>query len=122
MRERLQKILARAGIASRRKCEELIRAGRVTVNGAVVTEMGIRVDPSMDRIAVDGREVTAAPPLVYIMLHKPRGYLSTVRDDWGRRTVLDLVPIGQRIYPVGRLDLDSEGGGPREERLSGIHV
>jgi len=106
--ERLQKVLARAGVASRRQAEALIRAGRVQVNGVTVREMGVRVLPT-DRIAVDGRPVEAEEELAYYMLYKPRGYLSTVRDDRGRRVAADLVPKAPRLYPVGRLDLDSEG-------------
>jgi len=109
MAERLQKVLARAGVASRRKSEELIRSGRVKVNGVVVTEMGTRVDPVADRITVDGRAISAPDPFIYIMLHKPRGYISSVRDERGRPTVLSLVSSRQRVYPAGRLDFDSEG-------------
>jgi len=109
MAERLQKVLARAGVASRRKSEELIRADRVKVNGVVVTEMGTRVDPAADRITVDGRAISAPDPFIYIMLHKPRGYISSVRDERGRPTVLSLVSSRQRVYPAGRLDFDSEG-------------
>lgn len=108
--ERLQKVLARAGVASRRRAEELIRAGRVTVNGAVTTEPGTRVDPRRDEVRVDGRLLRGPEPLVYIALHKPAGVVSTARDPRGRRTVLDLVPdLGVRLYPVGRLDYDSSG-------------
>ncbi|MCL6450101.1 MAG: rRNA pseudouridine synthase [Acetobacteraceae bacterium] len=108
--ERLQKVLARAGVASRRKAEELIRQGRVRVNGVVVTRLGTRVDPEADRLEVDGRRVGPAPESVCIALYKPRGYLSTASDPRGRRTVLDLVPHGLgRLFPVGRLDRDSEG-------------
>ncbi len=89
MKERLQKALARAGVASRRQAEEMIRAGRVRVNGAVVAEMGLRVDPSTDRIEVDGQPVHPPAALVYYMLHKPRGVVSTVRDEGGRRTILN---------------------------------
>ena len=109
MTERLQKVLARSGIASRRKAEELIRDGHVAVNGAVVTEMGTRVDADQDRIQVDGETLRLEPPPVYYMLNKPPGYISTARDDRGRRTVLDLVQVPERVYPVGRLDLESEG-------------
>lgn len=109
--ERLQKVLARAGVASRRACEEMIAAGRVTVNGQVVTTMGTQVTPDVDVLAVDGRVVAAAPSAVYIMLNKPVGYVSTTNDPQGRRTVLDLIkePGAPRLYPVGRLDVDSEG-------------
>ena len=108
--QRLQKVLAQAGIASRRRCEDLIRAGRVTVNGEVVTEMGIIVDASLDSIAVDGIPIPAAEEKVYLMLHKPAGYLTTVQDERGRPTVMDLIRgLPQRLFPVGRLDKDSEG-------------
>jgi len=107
--ERLQKVLAHAGVASRRACEELIRQGRVQVNGQVVTEMGTRVDPTRDEIRVDGRLLDFPESHVYIMLNKPPGYLSTTSDPYGRPTVLDLLAIETRVYPVGRLDMDSEG-------------
>lgn len=107
--ERLQKVLAHAGVASRRACEELIRQGRVQVNGQVVTEMGTRVDPTVDEIHVDGRPLTSTESHVYIVLNKPRGYLSTTDDPRGRPTVLDLLAVEARVYPVGRLDVDSEG-------------
>ncbi len=109
MPERLQKILAQAGVASRRASEEMITSGRVQVNGQVVTELGTKVDPKKDVIEVDGRRLRTRVEPVYLMLHKPAGYISTARDPEGRRTVLDLVPRGQRLYPVGRLDADSEG-------------
>src|SRR5581483_1082137 len=109
MPERLQKVLARAGVASRRTAERLIREGRVAVNGQVVRDLGIRVDPARDSLAVDGRPVAAAPKFVYLALHKPRGYVSTARDERGRPTVLTLVRSAERVYPVGRLDADSEG-------------
>jgi len=105
----LQKVLAHAGVASRRACEELILSGRVRVNGQAVTEMGTKVNPSTDVIEVDGRRLKTRVEPVYVLLHKPAGYLSTVRDPDGRPTVLDLVPRGTRLYPVGRLDADSEG-------------
>ncbi|MDY7040845.1 MAG: pseudouridine synthase [Chloroflexota bacterium] len=107
--ERLQKVMARAGVASRRACEELIRQGRVQVNGRTVTEMGTRVDPARDEVLVDGRPLTPVEPYVYIVLNKPRGYLSTTHDPHGRPTVLDLITVEERVYPVGRLDMDSEG-------------
>jgi len=110
VQERLQKILARAGIASRRKAEELIREGKVTVDGIVVTEMGIRVNPETQKIEYDGRPVVAPEKKVYILLHKPAGFLSTVHDPQGRPIITDLLPdIKERIYPVGRLDLTTEG-------------
>jgi 23S rRNA pseudouridine2605 synthase len=106
--ERLQKVLAAAGVASRRHAEELIRAGRVTVDGQVVEELGTRVGPRA-RIAVDGKPIRRSAPKVYYLLHKPPGYVSTASDPEGRPTVLDLVPDHARVYPVGRLDYDSEG-------------
>jgi len=109
MEERLQKALARAGVASRRECEQLIAAGRVRVNGLVVRELGSRVNLDEDAVLVDGKPVRPPPPRLYLMMHKPVGVVSTVRDPQGRPTVLDLVKIAERVFPVGRLDLDSEG-------------
>jgi 23S rRNA pseudouridine2605 synthase len=109
MMERLQKVLARAGIASRRASEELITSGRVQVNGAVVSELGTKVEPGRDEIRVDGRLLDRAEPLTYLVIHKPVGTVSTVKDPEGRPTVLDLVPDAGRLYPAGRLDVDSEG-------------
>lgn len=106
--ERLQKVMAHAGIASRRKCEELILQGRVRVNGQVVIQLGTKVDPDRDTIEVDGQPITLEEK-VYILLHKPRGYLSDTRDFRGRPSALGLVPDGKRLYPVGRLDAGSEG-------------
>jgi len=108
MEERLQKILARAGYGSRRKCEELIQAGRVSVNGKVAI-LGNKADLQKDKILLDGRVLSFQESLVYIALNKPRGVLSTVDAPDPRTTVLDLVPITERVYPVGRLDADSEG-------------
>lgn len=109
--ERLQKVLAKAGIASRRAAEQLILEGRVRVNGTVVQELGSRVDPSRDAVKVDGRRIPAIPTTpVYLMLNKPRGYVTTLRDPQRRPTVLDLVKeVKRRVYPVGRLDFNSEG-------------
>lgn len=106
---RLQKVLAAAGVGSRRACEELIAAGRVSVDGAVVTEQGRRVDPSVAVVHVDGRRVTVRPDLVYLALNKPRGVLSAMSDDRGRPTVGDLVRDQPGVFHVGRLDGDSEG-------------
>jgi 23S rRNA pseudouridine2605 synthase len=106
--ERLQKVLARAGIGSRRVGEELIAAGRVTVNGEVV-QLGRRVDPEHDRIALDGVPVIVDASIVHWIVNKPAGYVTTARDTHGRPTVLDLVPGEPRVFPVGRLDLDTEG-------------
>lgn len=108
-RERLQKVMARAGVASRRRSEELIRQGRVAVNGRVVRELGVRVDPESDTITVDGQPIQVISQHTYIALHKPPGVITTVDDPWGRPTVLDLVQVDARVYPVGRLDAESEG-------------
>ncbi|MGO8671033.1 MAG: pseudouridine synthase [Capsulimonadaceae bacterium] len=111
MPERLQKVLAAAGIASRRACEELIQQGRVSVNGSVVTEMGAKVDLAVDRVICDGRRIKAPERHYYIALNKPRGVACTVADPHAARTVLDLVDLQSRPFlrPVGRLDVDSEG-------------
>lgn len=110
MPDRLQKILAAAGIASRRKAEEIITAGRVTVNGKVVTELGTKADPSTDTITVDGRPLQRAQRFVYFLLNKPKGYVTTVTDPEGRPTVMQLLGnLPERVYPVGRLDYASEG-------------
>ncbi len=101
-------MLARVGLGSRRTCEELIAAGRVSVNGSVA-ELGRRVEVARDRIEVDGVPVPVAPDLVHYLLNKPAGVVSTAEDTHGRRTVLDLLPPEPRVHPVGRLDLDSEG-------------
>jgi 23S rRNA pseudouridine2605 synthase/23S rRNA pseudouridine2604 synthase len=105
---RLQKFLSAAGVCSRREGEAYIQNGRVSVNGAVVTELGTKVDPEKDRIAVDGTPVTLARHLIYIALHKPKGYVTTCRQG-AEKIVLDLINIPERIYPVGRLDKDSSG-------------
>jgi 23S rRNA pseudouridine2605 synthase len=110
MQQRLQKILAKAGIASRRRAEELIKEGKVRVDGKVVTEMGTKVDPDAQDIECDGIHVAAREKKIYILLHKPAGFLSTVHDPQGRPIVTDLLPqVKERVYPVGRLDLDTEG-------------
>jgi 23S rRNA pseudouridine2605 synthase len=108
--ERLQKILAAAGIASRRKAEEIIASGRVTLNGSIVTEQGTKADPLVDLITVDGKPLKRAQPFVYLLLNKPKGYVTTVSDPEGRPTVMELLGgLKERIYPVGRLDYASEG-------------
>jgi len=108
--ERLQKIIAAAGIASRRKAEELIVAGRVQVNGQTVTELGTKADPERDHIRVDGKLLHAPERFTYIVLNKPKGYVTTVSDEKNRPTVMDLVGnVKGRVYPVGRLDWASEG-------------
>ena len=107
--ERLQKILAQAGIASRRKCEELIKDGRVTVDGRVITELGFKVDPEKATITFDGRPLVQEE-IVYILLNKPAGYVTTLSDPQGRPIVTDLLAgIRQRVFPVGRLDFATEG-------------
>ncbi len=106
--ERLQKILARAGYGSRRACEEIITEGRVTVDGRVA-QLGESADSAAQRITVDGVPIRMPSAYTYIALHKPRGVISTVSDPEGRRTVRDMVPLAARLYPVGRLDADSEG-------------
>lgn len=106
--ERLQRVLAERGVASRRKAEELIRAGRVTVDGAVVTELGTRVDPDRAAIRVDGRPVRRQP-FRYIVMNKPSGFITTTSDERDRLTVMELLPQSPRLYPVGRLDRDTEG-------------
>jgi len=108
--ERLQKIMAASGIASRRKAEEIIAAGRVTLNGKVVVEQGTKADPQRDVICVDGKPLKSRERLLYFLLHKPKGYVTTVSDPEGRPTVMELMKrCPQRVYPVGRLDYASEG-------------
>ncbi len=107
---RLQKIIAAAGVASRRKAEEMIVAGRVTVNGQIVTQLGAKADPEHDHIKVDGKRLHGAERYVYLLLNKPRGYVTTVSDPEGRPTVMHLLHgVSARVYPVGRLDYLSEG-------------
>lgn len=117
MAERLQKIIAAAGIASRRKAEELIVSGAVSVNGQLVTELGAKADPATDHIKVFGKVLKPAQPHVYLLMNKPRGFVTTSSDEKGRATVLDLLtkpavngkPVHVRVYPVGRLDYNTEG-------------
>jgi 23S rRNA pseudouridine2605 synthase len=108
MPERLQKLLAQAGYGSRRACEEFITAGRVRVNGQVAV-LGQKADPSLDKITLDGKPLPAPEKLTYIAMYKPRNVISSVEDEVGRRTVRDLIPESGHLYPVGRLDWDSEG-------------
>ncbi len=128
---RLQKIIAAAGVASRRKAEEMMVAGRVTVNGQIVTELGAKADPERDHIKVDGKRLYGAERFVYLLLNKPRGYVTTVSDPEGRPTVMHLLHgVGARVYPVGRLDYLSEGlllmtnDGPLAHKLThpSLHV
>ncbi|MFN8566564.1 MAG: pseudouridine synthase [Kouleothrix sp.] len=107
--ERLQKVLASAGVASRRDCEDLIGAGRVAVNGKVVVVPGTRVDAEHDEITVDGQPIGKINPRTYVMLHKPTGVVSTADDPQGRPTVVEQVGLPTRLFPIGRLDYDSEG-------------
>ena len=108
MEERLQKILSRAGYGSRRGCEELIAKGRVTVNGQIAT-LGLKADPTQDKIAVNGKMIELQKELKYIALNKPRYVISAASPQDDRKTVRDLVDVPGHIYPVGRLDVDSEG-------------
>ncbi|MBI4401850.1 MAG: rRNA pseudouridine synthase [Nitrospirae bacterium] len=110
MEVRLQKVIADAGLASRRKAEAMIAQGRVCVNGRIVRELGTRVDPLKDHVKVDGRHLKPVPPQVFLLLNKPKGYLSSLSDPAGRPTISDLLGgVGLRVFPVGRLDFDSEG-------------
>ena len=108
MEERLQKLLSAAGVCSRRAAEIYINEGRVTVNG-VMAQLGDKADPDRDEICLDGKPIGGAEQHVYLMLNKPRGYVTTLSDEKGRKTVTELVDCGLRVYPVGRLDMDSEG-------------
>ena len=108
--ERLQKYLASAGVASRRASEKLILEGKVAVNGKVVTELGTKVIPGKDKVTVDGKPVRTEEQLVYYLMNKPAGYLTTVKDTHDRPTVMDLLAgIPYRVFPVGRLDFETEG-------------
>ncbi len=108
--ERIQKILAKAGIASRREAERMVMDGRVMVNGKIIDALGFKADPLKDHVKVDGRRVAPFEPKIVLLLNKPRGYLSTIKDPEGRPTVMDLLRnVRCRVYPVGRLDFDAEG-------------
>lgn len=109
MEERLQKYMSSCGVASRRKCEEIILAGKVKVNGILVNEVGVKVNPLKDIVEYDGQIIRKEENKVYIMLNKPEGYISSVKDEKGRATILDIVKVKERIYPIGRLDYDSSG-------------
>jgi 23S rRNA pseudouridine2605 synthase len=106
--QRLQKVMAAAGVASRRASEDLIAAGRVTINGEVA-ELGAKCDPAVDVVELDGERINIDPDRVYVMLNKPRGVVSTAEDPQGRQTVVELINLPQRLFPVGRLDQDTEG-------------
>lgn len=109
MEERLQKYMAKCGVASRRKCEEYILHGKVKVNGQIITELGYKVDDEKDKVYVDSKLINPEVNKVYIALNKPTGYVSTVKDEHGRKTIMDLVKVNERIYPIGRLDYDTSG-------------
>ncbi|SHE54480.1 ribosomal large subunit pseudouridine synthase B [Caldanaerobius fijiensis DSM 17918] len=110
MLERLQKYMAKSGVASRRKCEELIRKGCVKLNGRVVTDMGVKVNPDVDIIQVNGKIIKPQKKKIYILLNKPVGFITTVKDQFNRPTVMDLIGYQrERLYPVGRLDYDTSG-------------
>ncbi len=106
---RLQKFLASSGVASRRKCEELILDGKIKVNGKIVTELGTKVDPEIDEIIYNGNKIKLEEEKIYILLNKPIGYVTTVKEQFGREMVLDLININKRIVPVGRLDMYTSG-------------
>lgn len=106
---RLNKFLAGCGVASRRKCDELIANGKVTVNGKLVTEMGVNINEKKDKIKVEGNEVKLPSSFVYIKLNKPKGYACTAKDEKGRKTIYELIKCPQRLFSVGRLDYDTEG-------------
>lgn len=107
--ERLQKYIARCGVSSRRKAEELILNGCVQVNGVVVTELGTKINPEKDAVMVDNKIISETERFIYIKLYKPEGYVTTVKDQFGRKTVIDLININERIYPIGRLDCNTSG-------------
>ena len=109
MEERLQKYMASCGIASRRKCEEYILDGRVKINDVICTELGVKVNPEKDKVYFDNTLISKENKKKYILLNKPTGYITSVKDEKNRKTVLDLVKVDERIFPVGRLDYDSSG-------------
>lgn len=109
MEERLQKYMARCGVASRRKCEEIILSSKVKINDKIVNELGVKIDPSKDKVFYNGKRILPEENKLYIMLNKPEGYITSVKDEKGRKTILDLVKVNERIYPIGRLDYDSSG-------------
>lgn len=109
MEERLQKYMARCGVASRRKCEEIILEGKIKVNGIVIKEVGTKISPEKDVVEYNDTVIKVEEKKVYIMLNKPEGYITSVKDEKGRKTVLDIVNVDERIYPIGRLDYDSSG-------------
>ena len=106
---RINKYLATCGIASRRKVEELILAGKISVNGKIVTNLATDIDITKDKVKMDDSEVNLVEDKVYYLLNKPKGYISSAKDDKGRKTILELIDTDERIFPVGRLDYDTEG-------------
>lgn len=106
---RLNKFLSNSGVASRRKCDTLIKAGKVTLNGEVVSELGLKINEKKDRVKVEGKEVSLPSSFVYIKLNKPKGYACTASDEKGRKTIYDLVECEERLFSIGRLDYDTEG-------------
>lgn len=109
MEERLQKYMASCGIASRRKCEELITLGKVKVNGVVINELGYKITPNVDTIEYNNKVIIKEENKIYIMLNKPEGIITSVKDEKGRKTIIDLLDIPERVFPIGRLDYDSSG-------------
>ncbi len=109
MEERLQKYMASCGVASRRKCEDIILEGRVEVNGIKIKELGTKIISGEDIIKVDGNIIEPEENKIYILLNKPKGYVCTAKDEKDRKTILDLVKVKERIYPIGRLDMDTSG-------------
>lgn len=109
MEERLQKYMARCGVASRRKCEEIIKSGKVKVNGVVTTELGSKINDNNDIVEVYGKRIYLEENKIYIMLNKPEGYITSNNDEKNRKTILDLVKVNERIYSIGRLDYDTSG-------------
>jgi len=106
---RLNKFMAAAGVASRRRCDDFITAGRVRVNGQIVTKLGVRIDETSDKVEFDGIQICLIKSHIYIVMNKPTGFVTTVSDPYKRKKVLDLIPIEERIFPVGRLDYDTSG-------------
>ena len=106
---RLQKYLANCGISSRRKAEELITSGKVSVNGKIVTELGTKINPKVDKVIYNGKEVKEESKHIYILLNKPIGYVTTAKDQFGRESVMDLIKVKERVVPVGRLDMYTSG-------------
>jgi pseudouridine synthase len=106
---RLNKFISASGLSSRRKIDELILQGRVTINSRTVSELGIKIDPEKDIVKVDGETIRKKSNFIYVLLNKPAGYITTLNDEKNRRTVMDLIGVNQRIYPVGRLDYETEG-------------